>query len=221
MNNRGINRRSFITTGSAVIAGLTVRPLLAQAAAAPPVISVGYWPRLRRMRAVSNPARIVGLYDAAAIPTTDPSFVRTGVRLAIDGIRRRGTDPLTVTADILHHADLVDEKVVFHAWSYKSTLRGTEITSSPVAFTAPMDIDRTLDLVIAVRTAAAETVRTIAFTVGSHDGAVRLNAGSYIIAFSDRSVDWSSLRLETEKITRADGSEPAFDFLIVSVSEPA
>src|SRR5688572_22308764 len=201
MKKHGIDRRVFIATGTAAVAGLAAPSLFAQSEAAAPLISVGYWPRVQKMRAAANPKH-VGVYAAESITVSEPSFLRTGARIRISGIRRAGETPLLVTVDIKQKADLVDEKVAYYAWSYKASPKGI-VASSPVAFNVPVEMDSTLDLIVRVRTARGEATRVVPFTVGSAEGALKLNSGSYILAMGDRVPDWTWLRFEDDSLVSA------------------
>lgn len=220
MNSNGIDRRNFIVLSTAAVAGLASSNLVAATTPGGPTVWVGYM-RAAARRRTAGAFNGGGISSAEAITVSEPSFIRTGARLAVRTFRRSASTPLSVTLDIHHHADSVAEKVPFQAWSHLT--RGRDVLdSSPVSFVVPVEIDRTVDFAFKVRSAAGESARVISFTTGSVEGALKLNQGSYIFAISERAPDWNWLWLENGALRSAvDSTAPSLDYFVVDVSTPA
>lgn len=215
-----IDRRSFVITGGAAVAGLLSPRLRAAGREFEPVISVGFWPSVARGRAAGT-RRPGGIFDASTVLRSEPSFMRTGARMSIGELHRTGTTPLSVALDIRHHVDLVEEKVAFQAWSYKAR-PGRVTSSSTLSFTVPVDVIDTVDVALNVATAVGSVHRVFPFTTGAAEGALRLNPGHYIFSIGDRAPQWSSHTFENDEVRSGiDDSAPAFDYLVISVSHPA
>lgn len=219
MNITGIDRRHFIVIGSTAVAGLAVLPLGAQTAGSRPQVFVGFAPRVARSRAIGRSG--AAIFAAETIATTEPSLARTGARFSFRGLQRRDAGSLKLHLDVMHQADGVEAQVPFQAWTYDASARGIK-SSNPVGFTVPVDSVRPLDLKFVVSTGGADVNQRISFTVAGAEGAISLNSGSYIFAIAERAPDWSSLRIDGEKLTHGhEGVPVAFDYLILSVSSPA
>jgi hypothetical protein len=199
MSNEGMDRRTFITVSSAAIAGLAISPLYGQTGQAD-IVSVGFQPFVSRRRAVGVAKDNVALYDALSVSTTEPSLMRTGARFSIHGEATR--QPMTL--DVLHNADNSDEKVVFYAWGSRS---------NALSFNVPVELTRTVDIAVTI----AKNRQVFPFTVGSVEGALKLNSGKYIFAV-DRSPSWSRLFIDQGVLKTVDGNPVGFDYAIVSVA---
>lgn len=201
-----MDRRTFIAVGTAAIAGLTTTGLSAQPGPTR-IVSVGFRPYVSRTRAVGN-ARGTGLFDATSVTFSEPSFMRTGARFSIRGMQRGSSTPLSFVLDVHHPADDVEGKVVFHAWA---------IGSNRLSFNVPVELERTVDIAVTIGKAR----HVFPFTVGSVEGALKLNPGKYIFAVGDRTPSWSALRMENDVLKTLDGSAVDFDYVVVSVSTPS
>ena len=202
MSKSGIDRRTFIAVGTAAIAGLATTGLQAESLAGD-VVSVGFRPFITRGR-LTGSDRGALLLEASSLSVTEPSLMRTGARLTVRGASTRSR----IAVDVIHHADNVDDKVVFHAW---------RTGSNGLSFEVPVELERTLD--IAVNVGGKRKVFPMA--VGAAQGALKLNTGKYIFAVGDRAPAWSTLRMENDTLTNFDGTPVGFDYVVVSVDTPS
>ncbi|MGZ8812093.1 MAG: hypothetical protein ACXW29_13215 [Thermoanaerobaculia bacterium] len=209
MEKSGLDRRTFITVGTAAVLGLTAaRPSHAAVPQMSQFLSVGV------LQPVPTLARRfggrAGFAPAEKITTSNPSLVRTGARVTIEGLwlpesSRNVTETILVDALFTPEREV---KVPFYAWSYVRA-GGRENRSGRASFTTAIETGSTLDLNI---THSEMGSGKIAFSVLPSAGAVMLNHGVYVVAFRKTGVaalpDWSDVRMNPDVTPRTFSSRP-------------
>ncbi|HSP15265.1 MAG TPA: hypothetical protein VLV78_10985 [Thermoanaerobaculia bacterium] len=215
-----VNRRQFLVTGSLAVAGLTMPGVMHAAAKAPAAalpLSVGF---------LADASR--SFQAAESILTGDPTLFSRSARFSFRGMRRFPSDNLNVLIDVIFHTVAGD--VPFFAFTHPEAGKSVS-NSSPASFLVPVPTTGAIDLSVKVRRASAPEVSgTISFAVNSVSDALKLNRGAYILAISDRAIDWTSVRLAdgTQPSTFISGGEPlllrtndanevSFDYVVMTV----
>jgi hypothetical protein len=217
MEKSGVDRRTFITAGAGAVLGLAaLNPVQAATAAASPFLSVGV------LQPVATLARRfggrAGFAAAEKITTSDPSLVRTGARVSIEGLwlpesSRNAVE--TIMVDALFSPE-PDVNVPFYAWSYVGTGR-RENRSGRASFTTAIETNSTLDFNI---THSEMGVGKISFSVLPRKDAVMLNHGVYVVAFRRAGAaalpEWSDVRMNPDVTPRTFSSRPEGLFYVQS-----
>lgn len=209
MEKSGVDRRTFIAAGTAAVFGLTaVKPSRAATPHEAQFLSVGV------LQPVATLARRfggkAGFAPADKITTSDPSLVRTGARVSIEGLwlpesSRNAAE--TIMVDALFNPE-PDVNVPFYAWSYVGTGR-RENRSGRASFTTAIETGSTLDFNI---THSEMGLGKISFSVLPRKGAVMLNHGVYVVAFRKPGAaplpEWSDVRMNPGVTARTFSSRP-------------
>lgn len=187
-----VNRREFIVTGSLVVAGLSM-PTIASAAkqtnSALP-LSIGFLAQTGQTT----------FQAADGVLSGDPTLFSRGARFSFRGMQPFSSDDLSVFIDVLFKTD--QGTFPFFALTHISRKKFRS-TSNPANVTIDVPTQGTVDLSLTVRHGpGGDAVKVISFAVNTAGNALKLNRGTYIFAFTDRNLDWSTVRL-------ADGANPA------------
>ena len=195
-NKKYIDRREFIVTGSLVAAAMSLPSAVMaapKAASAVLGLSVGFLGETAGGRFVA----------ANSLLTGDPTLFSRGAGFSFRGMQRFPGDAMRATVDVIYHTDAGD--LPFFAFTHSEGKKGVVNNSAPSSFVVPVPTTGSIDLSVkAARAASAEAQATVSFAVNTSGAtsSLKLNRGAYIYAFSDRAVDWSSVRL-------ANGAEPS------------
>jgi hypothetical protein len=147
----GIGRREFLVlTGATTVATLALgeRVLRAQNEDQPDVtqVSIGYASPDALEKA--EEAFVSNVVPASRIPSSDGTFIRTGVRVAVRGAHLdprpgRGHERLDLVTEFTLPADSCRGAALFGAWSYR---KSSSMISSPVSFRVPVDHDQRVSM---------------------------------------------------------------------------
>ncbi len=227
-----MNRRAFIAATSAAVAGLAAPNVFASEIAGVAKVSVGYF------GGVSGVARRGGfrqtLMAAERLTTSDPSLIRSGVKLSVRGLWQRPGNRGRVgnyALEVLYAVDGVTERVPFYAWMHSVTKNGPA-GSSYTSFVAPVDASGTVNVVVR-RGFGEQRADELKFSVTSQANAFMLDRGAYVIALldaGDRVPDWSSIEMAPDStplnFDRESGlirvrsitgtAAPNFDYIVVT-----
>ena len=197
MFSRKVDRREFLTTGSAAAIGLTAIALSPQSLlAAPkraidPLLGVGYAPSLPT---TGNSVRLTAAGEALA---GDPTFISRGARVTVSSFKRatryQGVAGGTAI-DVIHPAiGFAPAKYPrFRAWSYATDSNQVDNVGSAIAFGTPVTATEGLQFIVRRVAATKEEPATetpLALTLGSSSGAMKLQRGIYVVAFRESADD--------------------------------
>lgn len=143
----GIGRREFLLlTGATTVATLALgeRVLRAESEEQPDVIgvSIGYAPP--EALDDSGEGFVSNVVPASRIPSSDGTFIRTGVRVAVRGAHLdsrpgKGHERLDLVTEFTLPADPCRGAAMFGAWSYR---KSASMISSPISFRVPVDYEQ-------------------------------------------------------------------------------
>lgn len=176
-----MNRRSFLLSGSAAVATLSL-PRFAFAGTAgswPLGYLVGSGDVRRRGNAIAH------FVDAHAMSRGDADLRNDGARFRVLKYFSAGTQEQDV--EVLAQFKTAAGVAPFHAWSRRSI--GRQVTeSSPVGFTMPLD-STSAEMIVRV----GELARAVRFSPLNEQDSILLRRGLYVIALTDAPVDWNFL----------------------------
>lgn len=193
-----MNRRSFLQVSAAAAACAVLHVPRAAAAenASVSLVSVGYWGGVPSLARRLNLSTRDSLVPAESILTGDPAFFARGARFAIRGFWRGESlrnERAGFSLDVLYEVE--DQSVPFKAWSYRHRGGNLSFQSSNASFVAPISTTRPLEFVVS----REESRQTLAFSVNSAEGALKLRPGFYFFALRERdsspAIDWSRIAL--------------------------
>ena len=228
MFTRKVNRREFLTTGSAAAIGLTAIALSPQSVlAAPkgaidPLLGVGYAPSLPTV------GESIHLSAAGEALAGDPAFIRRGARVAVSAFKRaaRYQGVLGGTAiDVIHPAiGFARPKYPrFRAWSYSTDSNHVDNVGSGITFGTPVTATEGLQFIVRRVTATKEEPATetpLALTLGSASGTMKLQRGVYVVAFRESADDsapsWNA-RLLSSREGQFVVDTTAFSYAVLTI----
>ena len=228
MSTRKVDRREFLTTGSAAAIGLTAIALSPQSAFAAakggidPLLSVGY---ASSLPTANESVRLSPAGDALA---GDPTFISRGARVTVSSFKRatRYQGALGGAAiDVIHPAiGFARPKYPrFRAWSYSTDSNHVDNVGSGIAFGTPVTATEGLQFVVRRVTASNEEPATetpVALTLGSSSGTMKLQRGVYVVAFREGADDsvpsWSAHSLSSRE-GRFVVNTTAFSYAVLTI----
>lgn len=210
-----INRREFLVTGSLVAAGMSLSSIATAApkTAAVLPLSVGFLGETGH-----------SFQAADSVLSGDPTLFSRGARFSFRGMQRFGGDKMQVTIDVIYRTDVGD--LPFFAFTHGEQKK-THANSSPSSFMVPVPSNSSIDLLVkATRASSPEAQATVSLAVNSIRNTIRLNRGTYVFGFSDRTIDWSSVRMAEDAVPSSSaallrrvpsGQDVTFDYIVMTV----
>jgi hypothetical protein len=204
--NAGITRRTFVATSAVAVAGtaFATSPVFAQLVPAEEILSVGYWPgsvKGKWMAQTLDNKTDLGVIDASAILTPDPTFLERGAVVSVLGLwrpARRTNVPMALDVEVLYRLEAGSEQEVFpfRAWSY-GFRNGVASASTPVRVNLPVQSDSNLEFRTRRRIATPDArlrgarldaeggVASVARFGIMHGSPIRLQQGTYFFAIPE------------------------------------